>query len=104
MTPQTTPWICTCSGSTKMGCIAAAGQRRHHLDRTAAVPGALDEPFFLKVRQVLVDGGQRRKTETAAYFLETRRVAVLLDELVEVVQDLALPFGQRKHSGDLLSC
>ncbi len=46
---------------------------------------------------MLVDGGERRQIETAADFLEARRVAVLLDELVEVIQDFALTFGERKH-------
>src|SRR5262245_35818712 len=32
-----------------------------------------------------------------ADFLETRRVAVLLDEFVEVIENLALPFGEREH-------
>src|SRR5207248_5240340 len=76
---------------------AAAGSGRHHLDRPAAVPCALDEALFRQVRQVLVDRRQSRKTEAPADFLEARRVAVLLDELVEVVQNLALPFGQGKH-------
>src|SRR5436190_22310646 len=31
-------------------------------------------------------------------FLEARRVAVLLDELVQVVENLALPFGEREHA------
>ena len=77
---------------------AAAGAGRHHLHRPAAVPGALDEALFLQVRQVLVHRGQRREAEAPADFLEARRVAVLLDELVQVIEDLALPFGERKHA------
>ena len=78
---------------------AAAGSRRHHLDRPAAVPRALDEALFLQVGEVLVHRRQRREAEAAADFLEARRVAVLLDELVQVVEDFALPFGERKHAG-----
>ena len=42
--------------------------------------------------------GERREAEAVADFLEARRVAVLLDELVQVVENLALPFGERKHA------
>ena len=42
--------------------------------------------------------GQRREAEAPADFLEARRVAVLLDELVQVVEDLALAFGERQHA------
>src|SRR3954471_4030233 len=74
-----------------------AGARRHHLDRTAAVPGPLDEPFFLQVGEMLVHRGQRRQTELPPDFFKTRRVAVLSNEFVQVVQDLALTLGQWKH-------
>ena len=76
---------------------AAAGAAGQQLHRAAAVPGALDEPLLLEVGQVLVDRGQRRQAEAAADFLQARRVAVLLDELVEVVENLALAFGERLH-------
>jgi hypothetical protein len=46
---------------------------------------------------VLVYGGQRRQAKAAADFLEAWRVAMLLDELVEVIENLALPFGKREH-------
>src|SRR5207237_7537690 len=75
----------------------AAVARRHHLDRPAAIPGALDEAFFLQVREVLVYRGERREAEAASDLLEARRVAVLPDELGEVIENLALPFGERKH-------
>ncbi len=81
---------------------APAGSRRHHLDRAAAVPRALDEALFLQVRQVLVHRGERREAEAATDFLETRRVPVLGDELVQVVQNLALAFRERKHSSLLM--
>ena len=46
---------------------------------------------------MLVHGRERRETELLADLLEAGRVAVLLNELVEVVQNLALPFGKREH-------
>jgi len=46
---------------------------------------------------MLVHGGERRKAEPAANFFETGRVSVLLNEFVEVVEDLALTLGERKH-------
>jgi hypothetical protein len=46
---------------------------------------------------MLVDGGERRQAEAPANLLEAGRVAVLLDELVQVVQDFALAFGKREH-------
>jgi hypothetical protein len=51
----------------------------------------------LKVCEVFVDRGERREAEALANFFETWSVTVLLDELVQVVQDFALPFGKRKH-------
>jgi hypothetical protein len=45
-----------------------------------------------------VHRGERREPETAADFLEARRVAVLLDEIVEVIEDFPLTFGQRQHA------
>ena len=69
----------------------------HHLDRAAAIPGALDEALFLQIRQVLVHRGERRQAEAPADFFEARRVAVLLDELVQVVENFPLPFRERKH-------
>jgi hypothetical protein len=44
---------------------------------------------------VLVHRRQRRQAEALPDLFEARRVAVLLDELVEVVEDLTLPFGER---------
>ena len=54
-------------------------------------------PFLLQVRQVLVDRGERREAEAPADFLETGRVAVLIDEFVQIIEDFALPFRERKH-------
>src|SRR5262245_21783428 len=76
----------------------AAEARRDELDRAAAVPGALDEALFLQVGQVLVDRSERRQTETAADLLQAGRVAVLLDEIVEVVEDFPLTLGQWQHA------
>jgi hypothetical protein len=44
-----------------------------------------------------VDGRERREAEAAADLLETRGVAMLSDEFVQVIEDLALPFGQWEH-------
>ena len=76
---------------------AAARPRRYHFHRSAAIPGPFDEALFLQVRQVLVYGGQRREAEATADFLEARRIAVLADEFVQVVENLALTFCERKH-------
>ena len=76
---------------------AAAEPRRHQLDRAAAVPGALDEALFLEVGEVLVHRRERREVEAPADFLQAGRVAVLLDEVVEVVEDLPLTLGQWLH-------
>ena len=80
---------------------AAAGTARQQLDRAAAIPGAPDEALFLQIGEVLVDRGQRRQIEAPADFFQARRVAVLLDEFVEVVENLALAFRERLH-GSLL--
>ena len=76
---------------------ATARASGHHFDRPAAIPGALDESFFLQVGQMFVHRGERREAEAAADFLQTRRVPVLLDELIQVVENLALPLGEWKH-------
>jgi hypothetical protein len=60
----------------------------------------LMNPFFLEVREVLVDRRERREAEAPADFFEAGRIAVLADELGEVVENLALAFGQWQH----LSC
>ena len=76
----------------------AAEARRDQLDRPAPVPRALDEALFLQVGEVLVDGGERRQAEAPADFLQARRVAVLLDEIVEVIEDFPLALGQWQHA------
>jgi hypothetical protein len=43
--------------------------------------------------------GQRREAEAPADFLEARRITVLQDELAQLVKNLALPFGEREHTG-----
>ena len=75
--------------------VARAGRQQFH--RSAAIPGAADAALFLEVGQVLVDGRQRRQAEPAPNFLEAGRVALLLDEIPEVVENLALAFGQWLH-------
>jgi hypothetical protein len=42
---------------------------------------------------MLVDRGQGREVEPLADFFQARRVAVLLDKLVQVVENLALALG-----------
>ena len=73
---------------------AAAETRRDQLDRAAPVPGALDESLLLQVGQVLVHRRQRRQAEAAADFLQAGRVAVLLDEIIQVVENFPLTLGQ----------
>jgi hypothetical protein len=41
---------------------------------------------------------KRRETEATADFFQARRVTVLLDEVVQVVQNLALAFGEWQHA------
>ena len=74
-----------------------ARARREQLDRAAAVPGAADEALLLEVGQVLVHRGQRRQAEAPADLLEARRVAVLLDEFLQVVENFALALRQWLH-------
>ena len=59
-------------------------------------------PLVSQVGHVLVHGGQRRQAEAPSDFLEARRVAVLLDELVEVVENFALSLGEGLHGRLLL--
>src|SRR5262249_2176718 len=70
---------------------------RDHLDRTAAVPGSFDEALLLQVRQVLMDRGERGEPELVPDFLEAWRVSGPLNELVQVVENLTLPFCEREH-------
>ncbi len=46
---------------------------------------------------MLVDRRERGKPEAPADFFEARRIAVLLDEVVQVVENLALAFRERLH-------
>ena len=75
----------------------SAHARGHELDRTASVPRPPDEPLLLQVRQMLVHRSKRREAESPADLFQARRVPVLPDELVEVVENLPLTFGKRKH-------
>ena len=47
---------------------------------------------------MLVDRRERRQAEAPADLLEARRVAVLLNELLEVVENFALALGQWLHA------
>src|SRR4029450_3613372 len=76
---------------------AAGASRGNEFDRTAPVPGAADEAFLLQVAEVFVYRRQWRGVEPAADFLEAGSVTVLLDEVVEVVQNLALALREREH-------
>src|SRR5262245_56477062 len=72
-------------------------RRGEQFDRSAPVPGAADKAFVLKVRQVLMNGGQRGEAEASADFLEAWSVSVLLDELLEVVENFPLAFREWLH-------
>lgn len=76
---------------------APANPRRHELDRPAPVPCALDEALLLQIRQVLVDSRERGQPESSTDFFQARGVAVLLDEVVQVVENLALALRQWLH-------
>ena len=73
------------------------GTRREQFDRSTPIPRSADEPLFLQIGEVFVDRRERRQVEALADFFEARRVAVLLDELLEIVQNLALTFRERLH-------
>ena len=49
---------------------------------------------------MLVHRRERGEAETAADFLQARRVAVLLDEIVEEIENFPLTFGQWQHGAD----
>jgi hypothetical protein len=44
-----------------------------------------------------VNGRKRRQVESPPDFFQARRVAVVLDELVQIIEDFTLPFGEREH-------
>src|SRR5262245_61148143 len=46
---------------------------------------------------MFMDGCQRGEIEAAPDFFQARRVAVVLDELIQVIEDFTLPFGEREH-------
>src|SRR5215470_19510477 len=46
---------------------------------------------------MFVNGCKRRQVESPPDFLQARRVAVVLDELVQIIEDFTLPFGEREH-------
>src|SRR5205823_2562592 len=83
---------------------APAGSSGYHFDRTAPVPGALDEPLLLQVGQVLVNGGKRREAETPPDLFETRSIPVLTDEFVQIIKDLALALRKWEHCHLVLDC
>jgi hypothetical protein len=63
---------------------------RNELERPAPVPGALDKPLLLKVRQVLMDRRQRAEAEVLSDLLDGRGVAFPVDMAREIVEDLFL--------------
>ena len=76
---------------------SCARVHRYQLDGTAAIPRASDESLLLEVRQMLVHRCQRGQAEAPPDFLEAGGVAVLLDEVVQVIEDFPLTFGKRQH-------
>ncbi len=46
---------------------------------------------------MLMDRGQRRESETPADLFEAWRVAMLLDKIVKIIEDLPLTLGQWQH-------
>src|SRR5262252_9966852 len=46
---------------------------------------------------MFVNGCKRRQVESPPDFFQARRVAVVLDELVQIIEDFTLPFGEREH-------
>src|SRR5262245_58724408 len=46
---------------------------------------------------MFMNGCQRREVEAPPDFFQARRVAVVLDELVQVIEDFTLPFREREH-------
>src|SRR2546425_8168673 len=71
---------------------------RDDFDRPALVMRAPDVPFALEIGEVLVNRRQRLEAKLAGNFLETGGVALLVDVLPDVVQDLALAPRDR-HNG-----
>src|SRR5690606_37571854 len=78
-----------------------AGGRGNQLDGATAVPRPSDEALLLQVGEVLVNRGERGEVEAIADFFEARRIPVALDVILEKVEDLALPFGERLHRASL---
>src|SRR5712692_6402436 len=98
-------------GLERLACGDAAGQRQldclaldhlladrlgelHHLNRTALVVAAADETLALESRDVLVHRRQRSQLQRACDLLKARRVAVLVQEADQEIQDLFLPLGE----------
>ena len=63
---------------------SAAHWRLDQFDGPAPVPRPSDDPLVLEVGQVLVHRGERRQTEASADLFQTRGIAVLFDEFVQV--------------------
>jgi len=62
-----------------------------YVNRAAAVVRALEQAFVLEIGDVFVHGGERAQSQTAGDFLVGGRVAVLLGEAGEEVDNLFLP-------------
>jgi len=73
-----------------IGALFAAADGEH-VDRTAAVVGALKQTFVLQIGDVLVHGGEGAEAQSAGDLLVGRGVAVLLGEAGQEVDDLFLP-------------
>jgi hypothetical protein len=46
---------------------------------------------------MFMDGRQRREIESSPDFFQARRVPVVLNELIQVIEDFTLPFREREH-------
>jgi hypothetical protein len=68
-----------------------SGTGGQHVDGTAAIVGALEQALILQIGDVFVHGGERTEAEAASDLLVRRRVAILLRESGEKVENLFLP-------------
>src|SRR5580704_5150749 len=66
-----------------------------YFNRTALVVAAADKSFFFERRKMLVHRRQRSELQRVRNFLKTRRIAVLVEEPDQVVQDFLLPLCER---------
>src|SRR5207249_11227166 len=71
---------------------------RDQLDRAVHVPTAPREALLDEPRDMFVHGRDRGQPEMLRDLFQARRVAALVDELADEIQDLSLPLGQRHGS------